>query len=126
MQPGVFGGSEPEQLLATIGDIQVTQHWLYTPVGAYPLRGSTWAIADMTHVTERMSPVGIILCIFFIWACFLGLLFLLMKDRTVAGNIQVTVLGDGFHYQTLIPAGLGDMAVVQQQVNYVRSLAAAA
>jgi hypothetical protein len=66
-------GGAPEQLLGTIGDIGITQHWIYTPAGAYPLRGTTWTVADMTHVNERMSPVGIILAILFIWLCFLSL-----------------------------------------------------
>lgn len=45
---------------------------------------------DMSHLQERMSPVGIILCLLFIWVCFIGLLFLLMKEQTVSGHDQVT------------------------------------
>lgn len=125
-EPGRYAAGQPEQLLLTVGDISVTQHWLYTPVGAHPLRGSTWTISDMTHVNERISPVGIILCLLFIWVCFLGLFFLLMKERTVVGYSQVTVQGNGFHYSTLIPGAGTNMAGVQQQVNYARSLAAVA
>lgn len=110
----------------TIGDISITQHWLVTPAGTHPIRGTTWAVADMSHVQERMSPVGIILAILFIWLCLLGLLFLLMKERTYSGYIQVTVQGDGFHYSTLVAAHAGSMINVQQQVNYARSLAAMA
>lgn len=116
----------PEPLVGTIGDISITQHWIYTPAGAYPLRGSQWTIADMTHVTEGISPAGIILCVLFIWVCLLGLVFLAMKERKVDGHYQVTVQGNGFHYSTLIPAHAGSMAGIQQQVNYVRSMAAVA
>jgi hypothetical protein len=71
-----------------------------------------------------MSPVGVILCIIFIWFCLLGLLFLLMKDRRITGYIQVTVQGNGFHYSTMIPA-LNPQSVwnVNHTVNYARSLA---
>lgn len=81
----------------------------------------------MTHVTERISPGGIILCLLFIWVCFLGLFFLLLKERTVSGYVQVTVQGNGFHHSTLIPA-FGDHTAfeVNQLVNYARSLAAMA
>ncbi len=80
----------------------------------------------MSHEHERMAPVGIILCIFFIGVCFLGLLFLLMKERTISGYIQVTVQGSGFHHTTMIPANHGTAWHVNQMVNYARSLAAVA
>jgi hypothetical protein len=54
------------------------------------------------------------------------LLFLLIKERTVEGNYQVTVQGNGFHYSTLIPASQATMMGIHQQVNYARSLAATA
>jgi hypothetical protein len=81
----------------------------------------------MSHYQERMSPAGIVLCIFFVWACFLGLLFLLMKEQTYSGYIQVTVQGNGFHYSTMVPVNHQGVAQsVTQAVNYARSLAAAA
>jgi hypothetical protein len=121
-----YRGGQPEYWLATIGDISISQHWVSTPAGVYPIRDTVWTVADMSHWQERMSPVGIILTIVFIWFCFLGLLFLLMKERTVSGYIQVSVQGSGFHHSTLIPAAQQTMAGVQQMVNYARALAAAA
>jgi hypothetical protein len=125
-QPVQHSGGQPEEALTAMGDIVVSQHWVSTPTGVYPIRGTIWTVADMSHWQERMSPAGIILCILFIWACFLSLFFLLMKERSVDGYIQVTVQGNGFHYSTLIPARLEPMAGVQQRVNYARGLAAAA
>lgn len=124
--PSQWSARQPEPVLTTIGDIAVTQHWIYTPAGAYSIRDTTWTVADMSHIQERMSPVGIILAILFAWVCFLGLFFLLMKERSITGYIQVTVQGNGFHHSTLIPAITQSMIGVQQAVNYARSLAAVA
>lgn len=121
-----YGRSAPEPALTTIGDIVVSQHWVTTPAGVYPIRGTVWTVADMSHTTEQMSTVGIVLAVVFIWLCFLSLLFLLLKERRVAGYIQVTVQGDGFHHSTLIPATYQPIFGVQQMVNYARTVAAAA
>jgi hypothetical protein len=124
--PMQYGPGEPEELLATIGDISVTQNWIYTPGGAYPLRGSTWTVVDMSHETEKIAKAGWILALVFVWFCLVGLLFLLMKERTATGYYQVTVQGDGFHYSTLVPADSVHFAAVQDEVDYAQSLAAPA
>jgi hypothetical protein len=80
----------------------------------------------MSHYQESVSAVGVVLAILFVWFCLLGLLFLLMKDRRLVGYIQVTVQGNGFYHATLIPAGPQALMWATQQVNYARSLAAAA
>jgi hypothetical protein len=122
-----YQGGQPEQWLATIGDIAISQHWVLTPTGTYPIRSSVWTVTDMSHYEESVSTVGVVLAILFVWFCLLGLLFLLMKDRRLAGYTQVTVQGNGFYHSTLIPAG-GPQSImgVTQQVNYARALAAAA
>jgi hypothetical protein len=117
-------GGVPEQWLQTIGDILISQHWVSTPSGSFPIRGTVWTVTDMSHYQEHIAPVGIVLAILFIWLCFLSLLFLLMKERRLVGYTQVTVQGSGFYHSTLIPAG--GLMVVTQQVNYARALAAAA
>jgi hypothetical protein len=124
---GYGEGQQPEAQLTAIADIGISQHWIVTPTGSFPIRGSVWTVTDMSHYQERMSPAGIVLCIFFVWACFLGLLFLLMKEQTYSGYIQVTVQGNGFHYSTMVPVNHQGVAQsVTQAVNYARSLAAAA
>jgi hypothetical protein len=123
-QPIKYQGGEPEQWLATIGDIAISRHWVSTPSGTFPIRGSVWTVADMSHFQERISPVGIVLAILFIWLCFLSLLFLLMKERTLVGYTQVTVQGNGFSHSTLLPPGT--LPIVTQQLNYARAVAAAA
>lgn len=122
--PAEYQSSEPEQWLATIGDIRISQHWVSTPSGTFPIRGSVWTVADMSHYQERICPVGIVLAILFIWLCFLSLLFLLMKERSLVGYTQVTVQGNGFSHSALLPPGT--LPIVTQQVNYARAVAAAA
>lgn len=121
-------GGSPEQWLATIGDISFSQHWVATPTGTYPIKGTVWTVTDMSHYSESISIVGVILCLIFVWLCLLGLLFLLMKDGKYVGHIQVTVQGNGFYHSTLLPAAGGPRAMmsVTQHVNYARALAAAA
>lgn len=108
----------------TIGDIAVSQHWVMTPSGTFPIRGSVWTVMDTSQYQERIHPLGIVLAILFVWFCLVGLLFLLMKERTTSGYTQVTVQGNGFYHSTMIPAGRAQ--IVTQQVNYARTLAAAA
>jgi hypothetical protein len=122
-----YRGGEPEQWLATIGDIAFSQHWVLTPTGTHPMRGTAWTVTDMSHYQESISTVGVVLCILFVWFCLLGLLFLLVKDRRLVGYTQVTVQGNGFYHSTLIPAGGSQSLMwVTQQVNYARALAASA
>lgn len=122
-----YRGGLPEQWLATIGDISISQNWVMTPTGPHPIRGSVWTVTDMSYYHEDISTVGVVLAIIFVWFCLLGLLFLLMKDRRLAGYLQVTVQGNGFFHSTMIPVtGPQTAMFVHQQVNYARSLAAAA
>lgn len=121
-----FASGQPEAWTAAVGDIQISPHWVSTPSGQFPIRGTAWTVSDMSQTHERMSPVGIILCILFIWVCLLGLLFLLMKEQVVSGYIQVTVQGGGIQHSTLIPANRQTAWQVNQTVNYARSLASSA
>jgi hypothetical protein len=127
VQPFELGSSQPESYVATVGDISISPHWVNTPSGLFPLRGTTWTVTDMSQRTERIAPAGIVLAILFIWACFLSLLFLLMKERSVSGYIQVTVQGNGGLHSTMIPA-TSEQTIweVTQSVNRARSMAATA
>jgi hypothetical protein len=127
MQPVEFGGSQPESYVTAIGDIGISPHWVSTPSGQFPLRGTIWTVTDLTQRHERIAPAGIILAILFVWACLLGLLFLLMKERSVSGYVQVAVQGNGFHHTTMIPATNEQIIwEINQSVNHVRSMAATA
>lgn len=123
------GAPVPEQPLVVIGDITCTQNFVITPSGTCPIAGTQWAVNDMSVTTERMSQTGLVLALVgFFLVCFLSLLFLLMKERTTTGHIQVVVRGpNGFMHVANIPAHTPmTMNDVTGRVNYARTLAATA
>lgn len=116
--------SVPEQPIAVLGDITVTQNTVITPVGSFPLRGSTWSINDMTSVRQTIPTWAVVLALVgFLVVCALSLFLLLVKETSVAGTIQITVAhGDRF-YTTQVPVHTpADITRVHQQFHYVRSL----
>jgi hypothetical protein len=121
---GGAGVSDP--LLGTIGDIGVSQHWVTTPNGHAPLRDVQWVVRDQSRTEEKTPSYAIVLAIFFFLLCFIGLLFLLMKERTTTGYVEVAVSGPGLYHVTQIPISHpGQVAQVHAQVNWARSVAAA-
>lgn len=124
--PIAHTGAQPEPLLATIGDISISQHWVCTPAGTYPIRGSEWTFADETYYEQRRPVGAIVLACVFGFFCFLFLLLLLIKKPRLAGYVRVTVHGNGFHHETTAPvttaATIWD---TEDRVDYARSLAAA-
>ncbi|BBY90328.1 hypothetical protein [Mycolicibacterium tokaiense] len=122
-----YAPGQHEPALVTIGDITISEHWVITPSGPHPIRGTVWTVTDMSQWHEGISTVGVILCIIFFVFCLLGLLFLLLKDQKLSGFVQVTVQGSGFYHQTLVPVrGTHTFMLVNQSVNLARSLAARA
>ncbi len=117
--------SGDQAVLITIGNIACTRTQVITPGGSYPLAGTTWIVSNNTITTSSVSTLGVVLCIIFILACLLGLLFLLMKDTKTQGTVQVSVQGNGLYHAVQIPVS-NPLAVgqIEQQVNYVRSLVA--
>jgi hypothetical protein len=104
-----------------LGEIAVADTRVHTPVGSYPLRGTTWTVSNQTFVTQGIPAWAIVLAIVFFIFCLLGLLFLLVKERRVNGVVQVSVVGPGFSYSTYIPV-YNEMAVfeVSRQVDWIR------
>ena len=87
-----------------IGDIGVTQHWVVTPNGTAPLAGSQWIMRDGTRLEERIPAFAIVLAVIFAFACLLGLLFLLIKERTMVGYVEVTVRSGSVYHVAQLPA----------------------
>ncbi|MFI9028583.1 hypothetical protein [Streptomyces sp. NPDC053560] len=111
------------QPLLMLGDITVIPDGILTPAGQLPLKGAVWTVQDMSRTEERIPTHAIVLAVVFFVFCFLGLLFLLMKERTTAGYVQVAVHSGGKYHATMIPATHETVAFqVMQQVNYARSL----
>jgi hypothetical protein len=114
------GGGAP---LLSIGDITVTADSIITPSGTMPVRGAIWNATDMSRTEEKIPTHAVVLAIVFFLFCLLGLLFLLMKERTTTGFIQVMVTSGGKHHSTMVPAQSPDaFQVIMGQINYARSL----
>ncbi len=120
--PGQYGPPQGAVLLS-IGDITVTSTAVVTPAGELPLRGAAWTATDMSRTEERMPSYAIVLAIVFFIFCFLGLLFLLIKERRTTGFVQVTVHSGGRFHATMVPVNApNQVAEVLNQVNYARSV----
>ncbi|MFD7337017.1 hypothetical protein ACFV98_13555 [Streptomyces violascens] len=117
--PAATGGAP----VLSLGDITVVNGSIMTPAGPLPLKGAVWNATDMSRTEEKIPTHAIVLAIIFFIFCLLGLLFLLMKEKTTTGFIQVTVTSGGRHHSTMIPANdAGTFPWVMGQVNYARSL----
>jgi hypothetical protein len=117
--------SVPE-VLVTIGDIACTQTQLLTPNGVHPLKGTNWIVTNNTATKEKIPTYAIVLAIVFALLCLVGLLFLLIKERTIEGSMQVSVQSAEVFYATQIPISDPHQVLdVEQRVNYARGLARA-
>ena len=111
-----------EPIRVQLGEIACTDTRVNTPLGSYPLAGTTWTVTNMSYVTESIPGWAIVLAIVFFIFCLLGLLFLLVKERRMSGSVQVSVQGPGLAYSSLIPV-YNEMAIYQvtERVNWVRA-----
>src|SRR2546421_12092538 len=115
-----------EQVIAQIGEIQVTSTTVRTPAGQFPLKGSHWTVTDQWTAEQKIPTWAIVMAIvgFFCLTIF-SLLFLLAKETIYHGVVLVQVNSGPYHYVSRVQVN-NQMYVqhVYQQVNYVRSLAA--
>ena len=108
----------------TVGDIGVSPSWVVTPNGTAPLLGSTWIVRDMHQEQESIPTHAIVLAVVFAVFCLLGLLFLLMKERTYTGYVEVQVWSGDLTHLTQVPVtGPNDVPYVQSQVAHAQALA---
>lgn len=120
---------EPERDLVVVGDIAVTQHWIRTPRGVWPLAGSRWEIQDHRSTTSRVPGWAIVLAIFGIpFSAGFSLFFLLARDQVEYGSVEVSVTGPGFYHSTQLVApgsrAFINISDISARVAYVRSLTA--
>lgn len=121
-----YYSSQPA-VLVTIGDIACTAETVITPSGTRPIGEVTWTFTDMSRTTDAIPTWAIVCAVIFFLACFLGLLFLLVRERRTEGFVQVTVHGPGFVHAVQLPvSNPAQIADYNARVNYARSLAAAA
>ncbi len=114
-----------DSILVTVGDIGCSATLVYTPSGLHPLAGTTWILTNQTTVRERVPTYAIVLAILLLPACFLGLLFLAIREQRVEGFVQVSVQAPDFYYASQVPVGSPQqVADTERRVNYIRSLVA--
>jgi hypothetical protein len=126
MGPPPGGAPSVDPVLVVIGDMACTQTHVITPNGTYPLAGTSWIATHQVHETTGTPTYAIILTIVFFLFCLLGLLFLLIKEHTLQGHVQVSVQGPGIYHAAQVPvSSRAQIADIEQRVNYARSLVAA-
>ena len=102
--PGAAAPAASQPYVATIGDIGITESLVVTPSGTGPLAGSQWVLTDFTHTDSKIPTWAIVLAVVFALACLLGLLFLLVKEHTTTGYVEISVrTTDGVYHVTRIP-----------------------
>jgi hypothetical protein len=98
--PVTWNTAAQESALVQFGDITITEHWLITPAGTAPLRGTQIFVTDMTR-EERVIPAwAIVFAIIGFFFFLLGLLFLLVKETRSSGFMQISVVNGAFTYQS--------------------------
>jgi hypothetical protein len=113
-------------VIVQIAEIAVTSTVVHTPTGDIPLAGSQWQVSDYWFTTQRIPRWAIVAAIagFCVLTVF-SLLFLLVKESVAQGTVQVTVTNGTHQYVARIPVrDQGAVTAINQQANYVRTLAA--
>ncbi|MEU8656360.1 hypothetical protein [Actinoplanes philippinensis] len=113
-------------VIAEIAEMQITSTMVRTPVGDLPLAGSRWLVTDH-WLSQRRTPTWARI-VAFGGICFtagLSLFLLLFKEAVVQGTVSVTVTSGQHQYVSRVPVRHeDDVNEINQQVNYIRSLAA--
>ncbi|TXK19362.1 hypothetical protein [Homoserinibacter sp. GY 40078] len=119
------GQGAVDQWLVQIGDVSVSRHWVGTPAGTVPLRGSAFAVTDLTRTETRTPTWAIVLAVIGALFFLLGLLFLLVRESYVSGQLNVSVQNGSLFHVTQIPVtSQTQIADIHARVNYARQLAA--
>jgi hypothetical protein len=118
---------QQEQPLVTIGDIVFSKSWVVTPNGTRPIAGTQLIVSDYSRTESRMPTWAIVLAVIGAFFFLLGLLFLLVRERTTTGYIHVSLTNGDLVHATQVPAVTAFTSQeVQQRVDYARQLVAAA
>jgi hypothetical protein len=117
---------EPGPVIVQIAELGVTSTVVHTPTGDIPLAGSQWQVNDYWFTSQRIPRWAIIAAVLgFCVLTVFSLLFLLVKEQVSQGTVQVTVTNGTRQYVARIPVrDQGAVTAINQQVNYVRTLAA--
>ncbi|BCY06106.1 hypothetical protein [Actinoplanes sp. L3-i22] len=113
-------------VIVQIAEIEITSTTIRTPAGDFPLAGSRWQVNEF-WVTQRRTPLWAKIAGVALAPCTAGLalLLFLVKESVPLGTTTVTLTSGPQQYVARIPVhDEGDVITINQQVNYVRSLAA--
>lgn len=114
-----------DQVVGSLGDISFTPLTINVPGRSLPMAGSIWTLRDQSRVETRIPPWAIVLAIVFAFACLLGLLFLLVKETTTVGYVEVEVRTPGDYHVCQVPVSSPeDIMAVRRMVDYARTLSA--
>ena len=96
-----------------------------TPNGHAPLDETAWIVQDRSRIETKIPTYAIVLAIVFAVFCLIGLLFLLLKERTVTGYVEVTVRSGQLLHVTQIPiSDEPQVDQVRQSVHQAQAMAA--
>ena len=127
--PAGWAPAGQEPALVHFGEITITEHWLITPAGSAPLRGTQIFVTDMTR-EERFTPAwAIVFAVIGFFFFLLGLLFLLVKETRTSGFMQISVTNGAFTYQSAELANgprTNQLYELQNRANYARGVIARA
>ena len=122
---GYAGPTQPDVVITEIAGIRVTSSAVWTPAGAFPLRGSQWTVTNRwttRRVVPRWAIVAAVLG-FFVMLAF-SLLFLRIRTTVVEGYVEVAVTNGPYRYSGRVPVrDDADARRIHAQVGYLRSLA---
>lgn len=113
-------------VIVRVAEMAITSTTVHTPTGDIPLAGSQWQVNDYWTTQQRIPRWAIAAAIagFCVLTVF-SLLFLLVKESVMQGTVQVTVTNGTRQYVARIPVtDQAAVSAINQQVNYVRTLAA--
>jgi hypothetical protein len=124
--PVDFGAAAAGPVIVQIAEIAVTSTVVHTPAGDIPLAGSQWLVTDYWFTQQRTPRWAIVAAIagFCVLTIF-SLFFLMIKESVMQGTVQITVTNGTRQYVARIPVtDQAAVTTINQQVNYVRTLAA--
>ena len=110
-------------VVGSVGDISFTPLTINVPGRSLPMAGSIWTVRDQSRVETRIPAWAIVLAIIFAMACLLGLLFLLVKETTTVGYVEVEVRTPSDYHVCQVPVSSPQNIMnVRRIVDYARTL----
>jgi hypothetical protein len=109
--------------LVSIGNVHITEQYVITPAGSWPLEQVNVTTTDQTSTTTHTPAWAIVMVILFIWFFLLSLLFLLARETRISGFVAVHIQAGGYSYTEQVQVySAVQRADVLNRVLFVQSL----